>query len=284
MEEADGRFRIVKGVARDRVISTVDPDARHGHKTAARGFDGYKGHIALDPDSELITATDVTAGNAPDGNSADALLSEWLQPPPGADTGDTHRAAASDDATRQVYGDTAYGTAHLVELLEAAHIEPLVRVPSPSMRDGKYTQEAFTIDHEAGTVRCPAGHVATLRERKGGSTIAAFAPHCTTCSLKDACTSATVGRRIHLHPQHATLARRRQQQLDPQWKQAYRHTRPKVERKIGHLMRRRHGGRRSRVRGRARVGHDFSLLAAGVNLKRLAVLGVRYRQGMWALP
>jgi hypothetical protein len=36
------------------VISTVDPDARHGHKTSARGFDGYKGHAALDPDSEII--------------------------------------------------------------------------------------------------------------------------------------------------------------------------------------------------------------------------------------
>ncbi len=39
----DGGFRIARRVAKDRVISTVDPDARHGHKTAARGFDGYKG-------------------------------------------------------------------------------------------------------------------------------------------------------------------------------------------------------------------------------------------------
>jgi hypothetical protein len=30
-------------VAKDRVISVVDPDARDGHKTAARKFDGYKG-------------------------------------------------------------------------------------------------------------------------------------------------------------------------------------------------------------------------------------------------
>lgn len=51
----DGVFRIARRVAKDRVISTVDPDARHGHKTAARGFDGYKGHIAIDPDSETYT-------------------------------------------------------------------------------------------------------------------------------------------------------------------------------------------------------------------------------------
>ena len=43
-------FRIARRVATDRVISTLDPQARHGHKTAARGFDGYKGHIAIDPE------------------------------------------------------------------------------------------------------------------------------------------------------------------------------------------------------------------------------------------
>jgi hypothetical protein len=59
----DGLFRIARGVAPDRVISTVDPEARHGHKTSARGFDGYKGHIAIDPDSEIITGAGVTAAN-----------------------------------------------------------------------------------------------------------------------------------------------------------------------------------------------------------------------------
>ncbi len=73
-EGEDGVFRIARRVAKDRVISTVDPDARHGHKTSARGFDGYKGHVAVDPDSELITATTVTAGNVGDGQAVEALL------------------------------------------------------------------------------------------------------------------------------------------------------------------------------------------------------------------
>ena len=58
-------------MAPDRVISTVDPEARHGHKTSARGFDGYKGHVAVDPDTEIITATVVTAGNAGDASVAE---------------------------------------------------------------------------------------------------------------------------------------------------------------------------------------------------------------------
>jgi hypothetical protein len=42
-EGTDGVFRVARRVAKDRVISTVDPQARHGHKTAAHGFDGLKG-------------------------------------------------------------------------------------------------------------------------------------------------------------------------------------------------------------------------------------------------
>ncbi|HEX6356660.1 MAG TPA: transposase [Actinophytocola sp.] len=58
----EGVFRIARAVAPARVISTVDTEARHGHKSQARGFDGYKGHIANDPDSEIITATGGHAG------------------------------------------------------------------------------------------------------------------------------------------------------------------------------------------------------------------------------
>src|ERR1022692_736821 len=95
-EGEDGVFRIARRVAKDRVISTVDPDARHGHKTSARGFDGYKGHVAVDPDSELITATRVTAGNAGDAGVAAELIADVMTA--------TEAAEAA-----VVYGDSAYG-------------------------------------------------------------------------------------------------------------------------------------------------------------------------------
>ena len=72
-------------------------------------------------------------------------------------------------------------------------------------------------------------------------------------------------------------------QTDPEWRSDYSQTRPKVERKIAHLMRRAHGGRRARVRGSTKVAADFSLLAAAVNLGRLAVLGLTQGAGGWAL-
>ncbi|WP_165968631.1 transposase [Saccharopolyspora elongata] len=87
------------------------------------------------------------------------------------------------------------------------------------------------------------------------------------------------GRTIRISPYEAHLAAGRARQADPVWKADYRATRPKVERKIGHVMRRRHGGRRARVRGQVKVAADFGLLAAAVNLARLAVLGAAYGAG-----
>jgi hypothetical protein len=77
LEQADdGTFRIARKVAKDRIISTVDPDARHGHKTSARRFDGYKGHIAADPDSEIVTDTVVGPANGGDGHMTEQLTSD----------------------------------------------------------------------------------------------------------------------------------------------------------------------------------------------------------------
>jgi len=141
----DGRFRIARRVAPDRVISTVDPEARHGHKTAARGFDGYKGHVSVDPDSEIIVGTAVTAGNVGDAQPAVALLDEVLS------------NEEKIDESVEIYGDSSYGTADLVEHIESAGAEAHVKVQPPSAKRGMFSQDAFVIDSDAHTVRCPAG-------------------------------------------------------------------------------------------------------------------------------
>ncbi len=98
----------------------------------------------------------------------------------------------------------------------------------------------------------------------------------------DECTQAANGRTIRVGVHEAVLARHRQRQQNPAWRDDYRATRPKVERKLGHLMRHRHGGRRARMRGSTKIDADFNLLAAAVNLARLAVLGVRSTPTGWA--
>src|SRR5674476_71782 len=110
-EGADGVFRIARLVAKDRVISTVDPQARHGHKTAAHGFDGFKGHVAIDPDSEVITAVTVTAGNTGDAASAGDLLAQDLPAvdQPTQDVAGDGGGPADQASTEAGHQDTARG-------------------------------------------------------------------------------------------------------------------------------------------------------------------------------
>jgi hypothetical protein len=289
----DDRFRIARRVAPDRVISTVDPETRHGHKTAARGFDGYKGHIAIDPDSEIITASVVTAGNVADGVVTKELLEEILPAKaPIASAVEPVECAAVDaveplaaDAIEadpssieaampsvEVYGDASYGTAKVLLHLEEAGVEAYVKVQGATAPGGVFTKDAFRIDLTNETVTCPSGQLVQIRRSKDGSGLASFGIACKTCPLASSCTTAKDGRNIRVHEHERILRTTRTHQKSAEWRAQYRATRPKVERKLGHLMRRRHGGRRARMRGTERVGQDFAMLCAAVNLRRLAML------------
>lgn len=295
-EGDDGCFRIARRVAKDRIISTVDPEARHGHKTSAHSFDGYKGHVAIDPDSEIVTATTVTAGNCGDASAVTELLERDLPAPladdeTGSEGRDAHEVPAdppaADGASAEqepltVYGDAAYGAAEVLDLLEGAGAESRCKVQPPVAPAGHFAKDAFTIDLEMATVTCPAGVTVPLSPL-GDGFIARFGTACATCPLAERCTTAKGGRTVSVGPYEAQLTEARAQQADPAWQADYRATRPKVERKIGHLMRRRHGGRWARVRGQLKVAADFAVLAAAVNLARLAVLGLTTVGGSWVV-
>ncbi len=301
-ERQDGVFAIAQRVAPDRVISTVDPETRHGHKTAAHGFDGYKAHVAIDPESELVTATRVTPGNLGDAAPAAELLADLLEEPAGKEPAGKEPAgkepagqepagkepagqepAGQEPAGPVAYGDNAYGTGELHALLERSGITDRLKTQSPVAPQGRFSKDRFAIDLEAGTVTCPGEVTVTIRRHRDGSGTAAFADACATCPLRDACTASPSGRVINLNRNEEALAAARSRQTEPAWRDDYRATRPKVERKLAQLVFRRHGGRRARVRGRIRVNADFNLLAGAHNLARLARLGVRSTPAGWSV-
>ena len=251
------------------MISTVDPEARHGHKTHAKGFDGCKGHVAVDPDSEIITDTAVTPGNAGDAGVAEELMSDLLA--------EEHAEAATG------HGDNAYGTGDFQRHLEDEGIESRCKTQKPNVTNGLFKKERFDVDLEDDTVTCPAGVTVSTRRHSDGGGIAKFAEACASCALRAQCTTAKEGRSIAVGPNEPVLSRARARQKHTEWIADYRATRPKVERKIAHLMRRKHGGRRARVRGRVRVAADFKLLAAAVNLARLGRLGARSTHTGWSV-
>jgi len=295
-----GVFRIARRVAKDRIVSTVDPDARHGHKTSARGFDGYKGHVAVDPDSEIVTDTVVSAGNVGDAAVAQDLIDDLLDQhrtggPASTCAGETADETAGEAAGEAagegdcpvgaddpaVYGDAAYGSGAFLDLLAGANIASGCKTQPPTAAGGLFAKNRFVIDLGTDMVTCPGAVTVAIRRGRDGDGIAYFGQGCASCPLRAQCTTATSGRTVSVGRHEQRLADARAEQQQPEWQADYRATRPKVERKLGHLMRRKHGGRRARVRGKDKVDADFNLLAAAVNLARLTVLGVRSTGTGW---
>jgi hypothetical protein len=259
-QDDDGRFRIARRVAKDRVISTVDPDARHGRKTSSGRYDGYKGHVAVDPDSEIITQTTVTPANTGDADATGELLAEFARhaDDDGASRPDAQAPAAAAADTRAdeqpavredagdgppgpvVYGDAAYGSGENLALLEQIGATAMTKVQPAVAPGGRFSKERFAVDLDAGTVTCPGEHTVALRGDADGVRQARFATLCTTCPLRAGCTTSGSGRTINVGPHERLLADARARQAYPGWQADYRAHRPKVERRLAHLVRRLH--------------------------------------------
>lgn len=258
--DGPGQWRITRGTATDRVISTVDPETRHAHKTRRAYRDGYKAHVAAEPDTGLVTACDVGPGNTGDAHAAPGLL-------------------ADEPAGTEVLGDSAYSAgefrAHLAEHGMAAVIKP------PPLRPaipGGFTLDDFVIDVGARTVTCPEDITVTIT-KKGA---ARFGAHCATCPARSRCTTAKTGRTIVFHPHHDLLAAARAQADTDTFNDTYRRHRPMIERTIAWLVK--DNNRRLRYRGIERNRLGWSHRCAAVNLKRLLALGLTHDNGWTITP
>ena len=146
--DGEGAWRIAQRVAPDRVISTVDPDARHMHKSVSTYRDGYKAHIAVEPETGLITAATVTPANVGDGPTGVALL-------------------AGEKPGLQVLGDSAYGGGDTRAALRAAEQEQAIKaIPIRPTVPGGFDRDDFVVDHDARTVTCPNGVTVTITDKE----------------------------------------------------------------------------------------------------------------------
>jgi IS5 family transposase len=254
-----GSWRIARKVAVDRVISTVDPQARHTRKTNAQRRDGYKAHVAAEPESGLVTACALTAANLPDGPTGLELL-------------------AGEEPGLEVLGDSGYGSGQTRAALRVAgHTQTIKPIPLASAVPGGFTVHDFRVDRHAGTVRCPAGAMAPITS----SGQVSFARHCQGCPLRRRCTTAKRGRTIRLHPHEDELRAARRRAVTRSFQESYRRWRPMVERSIAWLVA--DGCRRVPYRGIERNQVWLSVRIAALNLRRLLALGLARRDGAWAL-
>jgi IS5 family transposase len=256
--EKPGTWRIARAVAKDRVVSTVDPESRHAHKSRASYRDGYKAHIAAEPETGLITANTVTPGNTGDGEVAAELLAEEHEPV-------------------EVLGDAAYGGGQTrADLAAAGHRATIKPLPLRPAVPGGFGRDDFAVDHAAGTVTCPNNKTVAI-SAKGNAT---FGRRCAGCPLRARCTTSTSGRTLRVGAHDARLVAARAQAKTPAFAQAYPR-RSLVERSISWLVK--DGHRRCRYRGVKRNQLGLSLRVAAVNLTRLCNLDIRY-DGAWHIP
>lgn len=258
--DGPGRWRIAQRTVPDRVISTVDPESRHAHKTAHSYRDGFKAHVATEPDTGLVTDCDLTPGTTSDAQAAPGLIDE-------------------EPAGTEVLGDSAYGSGEFRDHLEGADKTAVIKPPPlrPAV-EGGFDLDDFDIDEEAGTVSCPAGVVVTLSAKRRAS----FGANCRTCPLRRRCTTARAGRVIVLHPHHRHLVAARAKARTEDFDAVYRRWRPMVERTLAWLTR--GTNRKLRYRGVERNQLWWSHRCAAVNLQRLVTLGlVAGDNGGWAM-
>jgi transposase len=263
----DGRWRIARKVAEDRVISVVDPQARHVHKTVHARQDGYKAHVAIEPGTGLFTAAELTEASGQDNHEAVvglALLDNDDEP-----------------GEFEVLGDSAYGTGDArAALAEAGHTAIIKPVPLRPAISGGFTLDDFTVDEAAGTLTCPNGLTRTLTANR----YAVFGAACRGCPLRTRCTTAKDGRTVRLHRHDALLRQARRDWVTREdLREVYRQHRPMVERSIAWLIGPKNRCRKLRYRGVA--ANDFWLHTriAALNLRRLINLGLTRHPDGWAI-
>jgi IS5 family transposase len=261
----DGRWRIARKVAEDRVISVNDPEARHTRKSPENRRDGYRAHVAACPETGIITGGQLTRAVGEENSDAAVAV----------------RLLAAGDGPAEVYGDSAYGTGDLRAALdEAGHTAVIKPGPLKPAVEGGFTVDDFTADEAAGTVTCPAG---VTRRITTGRRVT-FGAACRGCPLRGRCTAAKDGRILRLHPHDAILrAARASWAAQPALRDDYRKYRPNVERVISQVASR--GGRRLKLRylGTARNNAWLKHRIAALNLRNLISRGLARENGAWVL-
>ena len=288
----DGRWRIARRVAPDRVISTVDTQARHTRKSKSKRRDGFRGHVAAEPETGLITDCEMTmaagAGSSDAENGVKMACRDRFGGTAAGHGDDT--AADAEPGTGpgeepeqgedlEVYGDSAYGSGEArAAYRDAGHDTVIKPKPLQPAVPGGFTLDDFAISEDQGTVTCPAG---VTRPMSPARTVT-FGAACAGCPLRQRCTTARHGRSMTIHPHEGLLRAARAQARTPEFKRAYP-TRSMIERVISWTATQ--NGRRVKLRyiGTARNDAWLHNRCAAINLRTLLRHGLTRSGGAWVL-
>jgi len=282
----DGRWRIARKVAEDRTISTVDPEARHTRKSPEARRDGYRAHLAADPETGIITGEKLTRAAGTE-NSDPAVAEEFLAAGAAGDGGQEGASSGSGGDNGggggdrlAWYGDSAYGTGDLRDAIEKAGHQAVIK-PKPLRPavEGGFTIDDFTVDEQAGMVTCPAGHTVALSRTR----VATFGVLCRGCPLRAQCTTCKTGRKLVLHERDDLLRAARRDWAATGLRKDYMAHRPNVERAVAQVATWRGRRLKLRYRGTAKNHAWLKRRTAALNLRNLTGRGLTRQDGAWAL-
>jgi transposase len=253
-----------------KFIAPADPAARWIAVRRGPAFFAYSANYLIDTENAIIVDVEATTAI----RQAEVLAAKRMV---------ERSLDGSDLYPEKLIGDTAYGTAEMLNWLVEKHgIEPHIPVFDKSQRtDGTFSRDDFTYDHPSDTYRCPGGK--TLRRYRRRFTTPrtgvmkdnsmryrASKRDCQVCPLKPRCCPNTPARKVprSIHEGARDLAR------DIAKTEAYqisRHQRKKVEMLFAHLKRILKLDR-LRLRGPNGARDEFHLAATAQNLRKLAKL------------
>jgi hypothetical protein len=257
---ASGESQIAEGTAADRIISLHDPEMRHGRKSAAHKFDGFKVSTSIDQASELILDLADLPASAGDGKALMPTIARVEE----------HVGVTIE----RILGDGAFGSGENRAACAERPDGP-VDLVSPMRRpaDPEVDKSAFEIDTEGQTATCPQGQTVSASSSKTddeGRTTHKFIfdrAICLACPLFERCVrSETTGRTLTTSPYEAYLRAARQRQQTDEFKDSYR-LRSRVEGKQSELVA--HGLRNTRYLGEPKRRLQRLSLGAAINLKRI---------------
>ena len=250
-----GKYQVTKGTAKDRTISIIEPEMRHGHKTTSVKNDGYKCEIITGgKKGKFVIANRVFPANKPDGTYMDELIDEV----------DNYEIDLTIDT---LYGDTAYCDFNTIEEYEEKNsMEFVVKAQPIKSNKGFYTKDDFEINLDKMEVTCPSGNVEKIK-KQGKITIIFSKKRCNCCSKKELCTNSKSGRSITINKYEKRLKEQREKQLTAEFKKDY-NQRSNGERTICFLTSK--GGRKARYVGIKKVQEQQYLVSLLNNIKQFA--------------
>jgi hypothetical protein len=247
-ERGEG-LQIRKGVAPDRRISVEDGEMRHGRKSASRGINGYKRHIATDLDTGLIVACAVTPANRPEQEATPELEKDLK---------------AQGLRVVELHVDLAYANSTMAKSTMEAGGQVICR-PRGNSRGEMFSKQDFAVDLQTMTITCPAGQRQPIEL---GKTVKFDGPVCGSCPMRERCTEAKSGqgRTVSIPADEEMQQERRRQVQTPQGRSRLRE-RVEVEHRLAHVVARQ--GDQAKYRGVRKNLYDLRRTAAIGNLERM---------------